>query len=139
MRDPTCSSSTNRPGASTSAPRREIYELIDELARQARPILVVSSDLPEAIGISDRLLVMRAGRIVREFDSRNHTEEDVMFHATGTATPASERACLTRSLTPGRRATIAAAPTAAHSTPFDFANWWDRVGISVVLVALVVP
>jgi ribose transport system ATP-binding protein len=65
--------------------RREIYELIEELAAAGKAILVVSSDLPEAIGISDRLLVMRGGRIVRELDSSTTTEEDVMSHATGTA------------------------------------------------------
>ncbi|WP_208636370.1 sugar ABC transporter ATP-binding protein [Mesorhizobium helmanticense] len=65
--------------------KREIYELIDELARAGKAVLVISSDLPEAIGISDRLLVMRAGRIVHEMDSADATEEEVMFHATGTA------------------------------------------------------
>ncbi|HWJ73116.1 MAG TPA: sugar ABC transporter ATP-binding protein [Kaistia sp.] len=64
--------------------KREIYELIDELARAGKAILVISSDLPEAIGISDRLLVMRSGRIVHELASRGASEEDVMFHATGT-------------------------------------------------------
>ncbi|MBH0239795.1 sugar ABC transporter ATP-binding protein [Methylobrevis albus] len=63
--------------------KREIYELIDELARAGKAILVISSDLPEAIGISDRLLVMRAGRIVHELVSASATEEDVMVHATG--------------------------------------------------------
>jgi ribose transport system ATP-binding protein len=65
--------------------KREIYELIDELARAGKAILVVSSDLPEAIGISDRLLVMRSGRIVHEMRSDGTTEEEVMVHATGTA------------------------------------------------------
>ena len=65
--------------------KREIYELIDELARAGKAILVISSDLPEAIGISDRLLVMREGRIVHEIQSSSATEEDVMAHATGTA------------------------------------------------------
>ncbi|STV71297.1 ribose ABC transport system [Klebsiella michiganensis] len=41
--------------------KREIYELIDKLARAGKAILVISSDLPEAIGISDRVLVMRGG------------------------------------------------------------------------------
>ncbi|WP_044181719.1 sugar ABC transporter ATP-binding protein [Phytobacter massiliensis] len=64
--------------------KREIYELIDQLARSGKAILVISSDLPEAIGISDRLLVMRAGRIVHEMSSASATEEEVMLHATGT-------------------------------------------------------
>jgi ribose transport system ATP-binding protein len=71
--------------------RREIYELIEELASAGKAVLVVSSDLPEAIGISDRLLVMRAGRIVAELDSHAVTEEIVMAHATGTANGAVPR------------------------------------------------
>jgi ribose transport system ATP-binding protein len=69
--------------------KSEIYQLIDDLAAAGKAILVVSSDLPEALGISDRVLVMRAGRIVHELQSQNATEEDVMFHATGTT----ERGC----------------------------------------------
>ena len=65
--------------------KREIYELIDQLAKTGKAILVISSDLPEAIGISDRVLVMRAGRIVHEGPSAGMTEEEVMLHATGTA------------------------------------------------------
>ncbi|MGV0820324.1 sugar ABC transporter ATP-binding protein [Martelella sp. AMO21009] len=65
--------------------KREIYEMIQELAEAGKAILVISSDLPEAIGISDRVLVMRHGRIVHEMPSASATEQDVMFHATGTA------------------------------------------------------
>jgi ribose transport system ATP-binding protein len=65
--------------------RREIYELVEELAKAGKAVLVVSSDLPEVIGVSDRVLVMRAGRIVAELDSTTATEEAVMSHATGTA------------------------------------------------------
>jgi ribose transport system ATP-binding protein len=64
--------------------KSEIYEVVNELATAGKAILVVSSDLPEAIGISDRILVMRAGQIVHELTSRTATEEDVMSHATGT-------------------------------------------------------
>ncbi len=65
--------------------KREIYELIDALARAGKAVLVISSDLPEAIGISDRLLVMREGRIVHELSSDRAAEEEVMAYATGTA------------------------------------------------------
>ncbi len=64
--------------------KREIYELIDELARKGKAIIIISSDLPEAIGISDRLFVMRHGRIVAELESATATEELVMSYATGT-------------------------------------------------------
>ncbi|WP_245272477.1 MULTISPECIES: sugar ABC transporter ATP-binding protein [unclassified Mesorhizobium] len=65
--------------------KREIYEEIDQLARAGKAILIISSDLPEAIGISDRLMVMREGRIVSELVSEKTSEEEVMLHATGTA------------------------------------------------------
>ena len=66
--------------------KREIYEEIDQLARAGKAILIISSDLPEAIGISDRLLVMRKGAIVSELISEKTSEEEVMLHATGTTT-----------------------------------------------------
>ncbi|GAA3732248.1 sugar ABC transporter ATP-binding protein [Plantactinospora mayteni] len=68
--------------------KKEIYDVVNELAADGRAVLVVSSDLPEAIGISDRILVMRAGRIVGELASVSATEEAVMAHATGTASQA---------------------------------------------------
>jgi ribose transport system ATP-binding protein len=71
--------------------KSEIYSLIDQLANEGVAILVVSSDLPEVIGISDRILVMREGSIVAEIDGPQATEENVIAAATGTsvaATPA---------------------------------------------------
>lgn len=65
--------------------KREIYELIDQLARQDKAILMISSDLPEAIGTSDRVLVMHQGRIAADLRSSETTEEEVMSYATGTA------------------------------------------------------
>ncbi|WP_159014428.1 sugar ABC transporter ATP-binding protein [Acidisoma sp. S159] len=64
--------------------KREIYRLIDGLARSGKAVLIVSSDLPEVIGITDRVLVMRRGRIVRNLSSADTGEEEVMAYATGT-------------------------------------------------------
>jgi rhamnose transport system ATP-binding protein len=44
---------------------------------------MVSSELPEVLGMADRVLVMREGRLVAEFDRSEATEESVMFAATG--------------------------------------------------------
>lgn len=63
--------------------KSEIYRIIKEIAATNTAVLVISSDLPEALGISDRLLVMREGRIVAEMDAPTATEEGVMEHATG--------------------------------------------------------
>lgn len=63
--------------------KSEIYRIIFDAAEDGAAILVISSDLPEALGISDRLLVMRGGQIVAEIDGAEATEELVMAHATG--------------------------------------------------------
>ena len=63
--------------------REEIYALIDRLAASGLAILVVSSDLPEVLGLADRVLVMRAGRLVAEFTRDAATPEAVMGAATG--------------------------------------------------------
>ena len=60
--------------------------IMKELAAQGNTIIMISSDLPEVIGISDRVLVMRGGRIVHQLPSSSATEEEVMLHATGTFT-----------------------------------------------------
>src|SRR5690606_9807151 len=66
----------------------EIYRIINEQVSRGVAVLVVSSDLPEALGISDRVLVVRGGRIVAELDRSEATEEAVMLHATGVAAAA---------------------------------------------------
>jgi len=63
--------------------RSEIYRRLRELAASGVGILMISSDLPEILGLSDRVLVMRNGRLVREFTSEEASEENVISHATG--------------------------------------------------------
>ncbi|MER5394218.1 sugar ABC transporter ATP-binding protein [Saccharopolyspora sp. NPDC002686] len=58
--------------------RAEIYELINELARAGTTVLVVSSDLPELLGLSDRVLVMADGRLRGELDGAEATQERVL-------------------------------------------------------------
>jgi ribose transport system ATP-binding protein len=67
--------------------KSEIYSIIDNLAKSGTAILVISSDLPEIIGICDRVLVMRAGHIAGEITrgaTTPLTQEDIMALATGT-------------------------------------------------------
>jgi ribose transport system ATP-binding protein len=64
--------------------KASIYHLMRDLARAGTAIMMVSSDLPEILGASDRVLVMRDGRIVGEFD-RSATEAQLMLAATGEA------------------------------------------------------
>jgi ABC-type sugar transport system ATPase subunit len=61
----------------------EIYRLMDELASRGVAILMISSDLPEILGMSDRILVMHKGKIVGELDRDEATEERIMMLATG--------------------------------------------------------
>lgn len=61
----------------------EIYGLIRKLAAQGTAILLVSSELPEVLAMSDRLVVMRAKKAVKEFECGGLTPEVVMRYATG--------------------------------------------------------
>lgn len=73
--------------------KSEIYRIIDGLARRGLGIVVISSDLPELVGISDRALVMREGRIAGEVSATPEApidQEDIMTLATGSL-PVSER------------------------------------------------
>ena len=63
--------------------KREIYQLINELAERGVPIIIVSSDLPEVLGISDRIMVMHEGQIMGELSKEEATQEKVMQLATG--------------------------------------------------------
>lgn len=63
----------------------EIYRVMRELAETGTAIILVSSELPEALAMSDRLLVMREKRLVKEFGTSGLTQETVMSYATGVA------------------------------------------------------
>jgi len=72
--------------------RGEIYHRLRELAASGVAILMISSDLPEILGASDRILVMRNGRLVGELDAREASEEAVIAYATGLGAPDVEQA-----------------------------------------------
>lgn len=61
----------------------EIYQIINKLAEQGVAVVMVSSELPEILGMSDRILVMREGRITGEFRRDEATQEKIMTCATG--------------------------------------------------------
>ena len=63
----------------------EIYELMNQLTARGSAILMISSELPEIVSMSDRILVMRLGRIVAEFDAAAVTQERVLRAALGHA------------------------------------------------------
>lgn len=65
------------------AAKAEIHALMDRLAREGKAILMISSELPEILGISDRILVMREGRIVGELKREEATADRVLALAMG--------------------------------------------------------
>jgi len=66
--------------------KREIYELIEQLAEAGVAVLFVSSELGEIIGMSDRVLVMHQGAIRGQLTRQQLTEEAIMHAATGATT-----------------------------------------------------
>ncbi len=63
--------------------KAEIHAIMSELVAQGVAVLMISSELPEVIGVSDRVLVMRQGRITGEFSREQANEDAIMRAATG--------------------------------------------------------
>ena len=63
--------------------KAEIYQLMRLLAKQGAAIIMISSELPEIIGMSDRILVMHDGKIMGEISPSDATEERILMMATG--------------------------------------------------------
>lgn len=62
--------------------KAEIYKLLQGLAEQGKAIIVISSELPEVLRLSHRIVVMCEGRITGELDGKTATQEDIMTLAT---------------------------------------------------------
>ncbi|AOZ91047.1 sugar ABC transporter ATP-binding protein [Paenibacillus crassostreae] len=63
--------------------KREIYQLMNELTERGVAIIMVSSELPEVLGMSDRILVVHEGHISGELSKQEATQENIMTLATG--------------------------------------------------------
>jgi len=63
--------------------KADVYRIIFDLASRGLGILLISSELPEILGLSDRVLVMREGRLVAEFDRADATEQKIIAAAAG--------------------------------------------------------
>lgn len=63
--------------------KKEIYSIINELAEKGVAILMISSELPEIIGMTDRVLVMHEGTMTAELQKTEMTQERIMHYATG--------------------------------------------------------
>ncbi|MEA4828158.1 MAG: sugar ABC transporter ATP-binding protein [Clostridium sp.] len=63
--------------------KAEIYNIMDELTKSGISVILVSSDLPELIGMSDRVVIMKEGKIVKELSKSEATQESVLAYAAG--------------------------------------------------------
>ncbi|SLM96873.1 Ribose ABC transport system, ATP-binding protein RbsA (TC 3.A.1.2.1) [Brachybacterium faecium] len=63
--------------------KREIYELMNELTERGVAIIMVSSELPEVLGMSDRIIVIHEGKVTGELSKAEATQEKIMTFATG--------------------------------------------------------
>lgn len=61
----------------------EVYELFNELSKQGVAIIMISSELPEILGMSDRVLVIHQGEINGELDAKKTTQEEILYLAAG--------------------------------------------------------
>ena len=63
--------------------KAEVHRLLSELAAQGVAVLMISSELPEVLGMADRIVVLFEGRVMREFTRAEATEDALMHAATG--------------------------------------------------------
>ncbi|MCH6160404.1 sugar ABC transporter ATP-binding protein [Streptomyces marispadix] len=108
----------------------EIYELINELTASGHAVLMISSDLPEVLGMSDRVLVMAQGRIAGELDAREATQDAVMRLAVGTPESADARSAVAGSsqAQPTRPSRSAEASQPSQPSPLPVTKTQDKEG-----------
>lgn len=63
--------------------KQEIYSIMLELLKANKAIIMVSSDMPEVVSMSDRVMVMKKGRVVAELSRENVSEENILSHSIG--------------------------------------------------------
>ena len=63
--------------------KREVYNLMNELVETGAGIIMISSELPEILGMSDRVMIMHEGKIGNIIDIKDATEERILYFATG--------------------------------------------------------
>ena len=60
--------------------KETIYRIIEDLKREGKSIIMISEELPEVIGMSDRILVLKDGEIVKSFDRSPELSESDVIH-----------------------------------------------------------
>ncbi len=61
--------------------KRDIYLLIGELAKAGKAVLIISSEIPELIGLCDRIITMAGGRLTGEISRDRFSQEEIMHYA----------------------------------------------------------
>ena len=64
--------------------KKEIYDLINELKKEGKAIIMISSEMPEILGMSDRILVLSEGKLTGEFDREEASQEKILKSAVNT-------------------------------------------------------
>jgi len=70
--------------------KQEIYRLINDIAEDGRCVIMISSELPELLGMCDRILVMHRGRVTRELSRDEATQEEILYYSAGLRETASK-------------------------------------------------
>ena len=63
--------------------KQEVYKIIKDLSNQGTSIMLISSELPEIIGVCDRTIVMQSGKINGEISKKDFSEELILKYASG--------------------------------------------------------
>ena len=58
--------------------KNEIYKLMNQLAAEGKAIIMISSEMPELLGVCDRILVMSGGQLAGEVDAKNTSQEEIL-------------------------------------------------------------
>ena len=61
--------------------KKEIYDLINNFKSQGKAVIMISSEMPEILGLSDRILVLSQGRLTGELDIKDATQESILKYA----------------------------------------------------------
>jgi rhamnose transport system ATP-binding protein len=106
--------------------KAEVHAMISALAQEGLAIILISSELPELLGMSDRIVVMREGTVTAELSGAEATQEAVLLAATGTIPDAVQTGHDHDDHAPRAAATRA---------------WWQRreLGLAVAIAAVIVP
>ncbi len=67
-------------GVDVGGAKREIYDLLNEIKKEGRSIIMISSEMPEILGMSDRILVMHEGELKGELNREEATQEKIMSY-----------------------------------------------------------